>query len=110
MRMSALPTYSFFTLKDYQANDLKEPYHHVYVGRPAGTKDANLPVLTPGRWYIGVMNQPEISSGFEGGKEAFYYRLRVILSEESEDLCGLDCGDEGVCVPRNISAGQMLPR
>eukprot|EP00854_Cymbomonas_tetramitiformis_P019419 gene19419-23218_t len=129
-------------MKDYEGWDLHKPYHYLFVS-DGTTPDPHanytysessstlphaqpLPVsrLTPGTWYIGIANTPEITLpnelvqdllrsnldvadwwGYEDGPRFFgasdplAFQLAVTLSPDLDQLCPQKCssGAQGTC-------------
>ncbi|KAK3282872.1 hypothetical protein CYMTET_9408 [Cymbomonas tetramitiformis] len=139
--LPALPTLQYNAMKDYEGWDLHKPYHYLFVS-DGTTPDPHanytysessstlphaqpLPVsrLTPGTWYIGVANTPEITlpyslnlndagsdwstadwwgyedPGFFGASDPLAFQLAVTLSPDLDQLCPQKCsnGAQGTC-------------
>jgi len=106
VRVPALPTYNLNAAKDYESSEMRRGHHYIYM--PA-TSEEGLPLLTPGRWFIGVMNQPTIS-GHPGGEGVLVYELRVRTQNQgavspngtiSNGICPLNCSGRGTCVQQS---------
>lgn len=97
-RTSALPTYTFFSMKDYESSLTNRDHHSVYVGTGHDrTAAGSMPRLTPGTWIVGVLNAPNMYSGMTGAVHAFDFELVVQLEEAEEPICSFDCSEKGTC-------------
>ena len=103
VRVPALPTYNLHSAKDFASSEAKDGYHSIYVPERS---NGGFPLLTPGRWFVGVMNQPTIS-GHPGGSDTLVFDLRVQMHADAVDdfddepgnpLCPLQCSGRGKCV------------
>ena len=108
-RISALPTYTFFSLKDYESSTTHRGHHSVHLGREDNrVAGSALPQLTPGTWIVGVLNAPNVYSGMTGAMQPFDFELIVQLEEAHEPICSFNCSSQGTCPSTEDNASFLI--